>query len=133
MQKYFVPEIILYKMTNLWLSIIVILLIFLGEGLSIYAELIAAKNNSLSSSPPYLLFLKMFLVITLAGGILIAGYMLGFLTFKNIWVVSVTSLVAILILEPFLSYYIFQQWPTKGAFIGLILGILGFIATLFIK
>ena len=112
-------------------KILVIFLIFSGETLAIYAEIFAAKTRSVSSKPFLQIFLKMFLVIILAGGFLIAGYMLGFSAFKNIWIVSVTSITSILIIEPILAYMIFQQLPTKGAIIGLILGAIGFIITIF--
>jgi hypothetical protein len=35
--------------------------------------------------------------------------------------------------EPLLDFVIFRQLPTKGALIGLILGILGFASTILIK
>ncbi len=118
-------------MDILYSKLLAIFLVFLGETLAIYAEIIAAKTHSVSSKPFLQIFLKMFLVIILAGGLLIAGYMFGFNAFKNIWIVSVTSITSILIIEPILAYMIFQQLPTKGAIIGLILGTLGFIMTIF--
>ena len=58
-------------------KILALFLLFAGEALSIYAEMVGAKSNYLSSQPFLQIFLKMFLLITLAGGFLIAGYMLG--------------------------------------------------------
>jgi len=113
-------------------KILVIFLVFLGETLAIYAEMIAARTHFVTSQPFLQIFLKMFLMIVVAGGFLIAGYMLGLSAFKNIWIVSVTSITSILIMEPILAYTIFQQLPTKGAIIGLILGILGFLSAMFI-
>ncbi|MBI1969695.1 hypothetical protein HYS48_03285 [Candidatus Woesearchaeota archaeon] len=84
-----------------------------------------------TTSPFLQIFLKMFLIMILGGGFLIAGYMLGFQAFQNIWVVSVVSITSILVIEPILAYTIFQQLPTKGAFLGLILGVLGFMAAVF--
>lgn len=118
-------------MDSIYFKILVIVLLFVGEALSIYAEILGAKTNTISSQPFLQIFLKMFLIITIAGGFLIAGYMLGFTAFKNIWIVSVVSITSILIMEPVLAYAIFKQLPTKGAIIGLVLGFFGFIATIF--
>ena len=116
-------------MISLYSKILTIILLFLGESIAIYAEMIAARNYSANSKPFLQIFLKMFLVAILAGGFLIVGYMLGFSAFKNIWIVSVTSITSILIMEPILAYTIFNQLPTKGAIIGFILGVIGFVAS----
>ncbi len=63
-------------------------------------------------------------------GYYIAGYILGYKSFQNIWIVSALSITSILIIEPILGYALFQQLPTKGAFLGLILAVIGFIVTL---
>ncbi len=112
-------------------KILVLVLIFLGEILAIYAEMVGAKTNHLTSQPFWQTFLKMFLLITLAGGILIAGYMLGINAFKNIWVVSVVSITSILLVEPILAWTIFHQVPTIGAVLGFILGATGLFLSLF--
>ncbi len=119
-------------MNTLYIKILVIILLFLGEALSIYAEILAAKNQDINSKPFLQIFIKMFFIITIAGGLLIVGYMIGINAFKNIWIVSVASITSILIIEPILAYLIFKQLPTTGAIIGLILGALGFIATIFL-
>ena len=116
-------------MMPLYSKILTVLIIFLGETLAIYAEMIAARTYSVSSKPFFQIFSKMFLIIISAGGFLIMGYMIGFSSFKNIWIVSVTSITSILIIEPALAFLIFQQLPTKGATIGLIFGLLGFLSS----
>jgi hypothetical protein len=118
-------------MNSLFSKILVILLIILGEALMIYAEMLGAKTYTVSSNPFLKVFLKMFLIMVLAGGLLIAGYMLGFSSFKSIWVVSIASITAILVIEPVLAFAFFKQMPTKGAIIGFVLGVLGFIAAVF--
>lgn len=115
---------------ELYPQILVAILIFLGESFSIYAEMIAARTYSLGTQPFLEAFLKMFIVFVFGGMLLISGYMMGFSSFKNIWIVSVISITSILISEPTLAYVIFHQLPTKGAAIGLIFGILGFISTM---
>lgn len=113
-------------MSDISIKILSVALLFLGESLAIYAEVIAAhqyQNNLFGS-----VFLKMFLIITLAGGLLVAGYMLGFKSFKDIWVVTVISIVSIIFVEPIINYLIFQELPNMGTTIGFILGILGLIS-----
>ena len=117
-------------MELLYSKILVTLIIFLGESLTIYAEMIAARTFSISSQSFLDVFLKMFLIFSFAGGVLILGYMFGFSSFKNIWIVSVISITSILISEPILAYAFFHQLPTTGAFIGLVFGLLGFISTM---
>jgi len=119
-------------MSTLHLKILVILLIFLGEALAIYAEIIAAKSNAIKPNYFLQIFLKGFMIIIVGGALLIGGYMLGFKHFKNIWIVTVISITSILIVEPILNYIIFQQLPTRGAIIGLIFGLLGFISAIFL-
>ena len=57
----------------------------------------------------------------------------AFKAFKNIWIVSVISITSILLIEPVLAYFIFDQLPTKGAAIGLVLGAIGLYLALFYK
>ncbi len=114
-----------------YLKILVLILIFVGEALSIYAEMVGAKSNFIASQPFFNVFLKVFLIITLAGGFLVAGYMLGMNAFKNIWIVSVVSITSILIVEPILVWLFFKQIPTIGAVIGFILGAIGLLISIF--
>lgn len=118
-------------MELLYAKILVVLIIFFGESLTILAEMIAARTFSIASHSFLDMFIKMFLIFAFAGGALIFGYMFGFISFKNIWIVSVISITSILISEPILAYVFFQQLPTSGALIGLIFGVLGFVSTMF--
>jgi len=111
---------------------LVILLIFIGEATAIFAETVAAKKYATVSLSFLPIFFKMLLLIILASGFLVAGYMLGIRAFKNIWIVSVISITSILIVEPILNFTIFSQLPTKGALVGLVLGILGFLSAMFL-
>lgn len=117
-------------MTSASARILVIVLIFIGEALSIYAELLGAQKHNLGDQALMPIFWKMFLVIALAGAFLILGYILGFGAFKNIWIVSVVSLTAILVTEPFISYALFHQLPTRGAWIGLACGLVGSVCAM---
>ncbi len=109
--------------------IIPFLFLFLGESLAIYSEVIAAKNIDTFSST----FWKMSGLMALAGLLLIAGYMLGLKYFNNIWIVGVISIASIIIMEPLVTYFLFHELPSKGALIGLVLGIVGLLSALFIK
>ena len=95
--------------------------------------MLLARNNFLNSPPFLKIFWQPFLIMVIGGTLLITGYFVGFGAFKNIWIISVISITSILIIEPVLAYTIFHQLPTKGALIGLILGALGFISTMFFK
>jgi hypothetical protein len=110
-----------------------IILILFGEMVTIYAEMLLARNNFLNSPPLSKIFWQPFLIMVIGGTLLITGYFVGFGAFKNIWIVSVISITSILIIEPVLAYTIFHQLPTKGAALGFFLGALGFITALFIK
>ena len=114
---------------GLYLKLIVLVLLFFGEALAIYAEMLGAKY--VISQSFLQIFLKMFALIAVAGGLLIAGYMLGFKAFKNIWVVAVASITSILIIEPILAWTMFHQVPTKGAVSGFILGVIGLFLSIF--
>lgn len=115
-----------------YVKVLVIVLIFVGETLGIYAELSSARTRYFATGSFLQIFIKMFLVMTVAGAFLISGYMLGFKSFQNIWIVSAISITSILIMEPIAAYAFFKQLPTTGALVGLILGALGFSATLFL-
>ena len=117
---------------GLWPKIFIIALDFLGEALYIYGQMLGAKGDYLNSQPFWNVFLKAFLIIAIAGGTVLFGYMLGINVFKNIWVVSVISITSILLMEPILAWVFFKQIPTPGAIVGFILGAIGlFTATFF--
>ncbi len=104
--------------------------LFFGEALSVYAEMLAAQPSSDQSHGAGILVGRSAILITLAGLLLLGGYMLGYRSFRSIWVVSVTSITAILIAEPVLSIALFSEMPGRGALIGFSLGALGLLATL---
>jgi len=119
-------------MSSNLIKVLVIVLVALGEGFAIFAEMWAAKHYSGTGTSFWQVLLKMFLVFAIGGSLLIAGYMFGLKAFKNIWIVSVTSITSIVILEPILAYFFLQQVPTTGATIGFILGVIGlFVAVIF--
>ncbi|MDD2657454.1 MAG: hypothetical protein PHD04_02195 [Candidatus Pacebacteria bacterium] len=103
-------------------------LLVVGEGINILAEMFSAKLPSVSS----LLELKnlfLFGMVIIGCSFLLFGYAVGYQASKSIWTVTVASVVAILLVEPLLAYYFFHQLPEKGALVGIVLGAIGFIAT----
>ena len=110
-------------------KILAVALLFAGESLAIYAEATAAKAIGTTASF-WIIFFKMFTIIIIAGAFLIAGYMLGYWGFRDIWVVSVVSIASIVVMEPIINLGIFQEAPSRGAIAGLILGVLGLVSAL---
>ncbi len=109
-----------------------IIILFICEVLAILAEITAAKYFALDGNSFWKGFFRSLPIILLGAILLVGGYMLGLKAFKNIWIVSAISITSILIAEPIINYTITNQLPTKGALIGLIFGVLGFIAALFL-
>jgi len=104
-------------------------LLIVGEILTIYAELAAAKlpdNGALALTG----LIRPSLLIAVAGVCLIVAYWMGYHVVGNIWVVTIASLTSILVLEPIVVFAMFHELPSRGAIIGFILGALGFIAAL---
>lgn len=105
-----------------------ILLIILGELLAIYAEVQAARKGFTFAS-----FFPAVFVITLAGGMLVIGYVLGVAAFGDIWVVSVISITSIIVAEPIVNYMVFRDLPSIGTAVGFGLGALGLVVSLVFK
>lgn len=110
-------------------KIIPIILLFLGESLAIYSEVVAAKSPELFGAT----FWKMCLMMAGAGMLLIAGYVLGMKYIDDIWVVGTVSIASIIIAEPLITYFIFRELPTKGPLIGLVLAVAAIFCAVFIK
>ncbi len=119
-------------MTSFALKVTALLLIFLGESFAIYAEIRGAHTFSIMNESFLSVFVKMFPMFVLGAACLISGYILGYRAFQNIWIVSVISVTSILLVEPTLSYLIFHQFPTRGAWIGLACGVMGLGTALFL-
>ena len=109
-----------------------IIIIFVGEAVSIYAEVFAARHYNSTANSFAGTFFKILPVMILGTSLLLGGYMFGLSKFKNIWIVSAISVTSILFLEPLIDYTVGGQLPTKGALVGLVFGVLGFFATLFL-
>jgi len=113
-------------------KILVILIIFLGETLAILAEITSAKYFAIDHNSFSRGVIRAIPIMLTGSLLLVFGYMLGLKNFKNIWIVSAVSITSILIAEPIINYTITKQLPGRGALIGLTLGVLGFLAALFL-
>ena len=109
---------------------LVLLAIIIGEILMIYAEIAGARDNV--SGIHGNMFWKVYLIGALGIWLTLTGYIFGNYIYKNIWIVTVVSIVTILIVEPPVAYFMTRQTPTRGSLIGFILGALGLLATLFL-
>ncbi|MCP1854606.1 MULTISPECIES: hypothetical protein [unclassified Bradyrhizobium] len=111
------------------MKIVAVAAIFLGEAISIIAELIASRRFGKSGGDVTML-LPMFLLISFGGILLVFGYALGYTHLKNIWIIVAISVGAILVVEPILTLLLFGDVPTTGSLIGLLLGALGTLAAI---
>lgn len=116
----------------MWFKFAAVALIFFGEAFSIAAELHASRRALQDPGSFVTIFGPMFLLITLGGALLVAGYMLGYLHMKNIWIIAAVSIGSIVVVEPILAWTLFHQIPTTGALIGLVLGVLGVLFALLV-
>ncbi len=114
----------------MYLKIIALALLFIGEAITVASEMYAARYYEHQLAPASHIVGAMTLAFALGGAFLIGGYMVGYQAFRNIWVVTTISVTSILFVEPLIAWFLFQEWPTTGVVIGIVLGVLGFIATL---
>ena len=102
--------------------------IFGAEFIAIYLEMLTAKTVK-EGSMNVMFGMWMLLWMFLAGALVLTGYYLSYLSFRNIWVVTVISIGAILIIEPLLIMLLFDEMPTLGAWVGLVFAVLGILAS----
>jgi len=111
------------------LKIAAVTAIFLGEALSILAELIASRQFG-KTGGDWAMLLPMFVLISFGGILLVFGYALSYMYLKNIWIIVAISVGAILVAEPVLTVLLFTDVPTTGSLIGLVLGAFGVLAAI---
>ena len=109
-----------------------LMLLFIGEGVFIWAEMVIAHTLKSPQPTDQSTIAKMVAIAVIAGLVIIGGYYFGYKAHKNIWLVTATSIGAILVTEPIISWLIFYEKPTLGASIGLIFGVLGILSTTFL-
>ncbi|MCE9541850.1 hypothetical protein K8R03_04840 [Candidatus Kaiserbacteria bacterium] len=116
---------------NALVKMTAIALIFVGEAFSISAQLMASKKAELSFTTQGGFLIWMLIAGAVGGVLLVAGYIVGYSRFQNIWIVTAISIGSIVIFEPILAAILFRQLPTLGSGVGLILGICAIIAAVF--
>jgi uncharacterized membrane protein len=107
-----------------------LVLIVLGEVFAIGSEMVGSHKYNVEHQSFLSIFGKLVLPIIVGSLCLLAGYMLGYKAFKNIWIVSAISVTSILVVEPTLAWFLFKELPTLGASIGIGLGVVGLIVAL---
>lgn len=110
-------------------SVLPLVLLSMGEAVYIWSEMMIAHTLKQPRLNDNLTIVRMTVVAIVAGLVIIAGYYFGYKNSKNIWLVTATSIGAILVTEPVISWLIFHEKPTVGAAVGLIFGVLGILST----
>jgi hypothetical protein len=91
----------------------VLVAIFVGEFLFIFFEIFLANKfkdaGTISQIFGYLLWVVP--VAALFSLLILWGYIYGYRTFAKIWIITIISWSAILIIEPTLNYFIFKELP----------------------
>ncbi len=87
-------------------------------------------KNAVGSSSKMLTFTLAILIVLIGGALFLGSVYFGMHIFKNIWIIAVMSVAAIVIMEPILAWFFFKQLPTLKIAIGFIFGAIGLIITL---
>jgi len=105
--------------------------LFFGESLIIGAEMWASRF--FDPARPWAVILPATAMSIVGVCLLVYGYTFGYQAFKNIWIVTAISIAAILAVEPLVAWLLFREMPTTGAFIALVLGVIGIITSISVK
>ncbi|MBU1039064.1 hypothetical protein KKC17_02430 [Patescibacteria group bacterium] len=114
----------------IWRHLITLGCIALGESLMILAQVYGAKASSLGQ--PLVNFFKLnnwYGWVTILGALIVLlGYLYGIKSAgQNIWLVTLTSWTAIIIVEVSLNWFVFGNLPQSNVRLGFILVLIGFI------
>jgi hypothetical protein len=107
------------------------LALFFGEVLIISAEMWASKFFNPARSWEVILPATVVSIVGVC--LLVYGYTFGYQAFKNIWIVTAISIAGILVVEPLVAWLLFREMPTTGAFIALVLGVIGIMTSIVVK
>lgn len=118
-------------MSSASLKLLVIIFLFLGEALSIAGLIYGAHGHGVGAQSFLTVFRQMLPLFLLGNILLLSGFILGYTAFKDIWIVNVISIATILLVEPTLSYMLFQELPTKGVAAGFVCGVVGLGCVIF--
>jgi hypothetical protein len=113
-------------------KILPLVLILLGEAISVYCEIAFIKANKNNGNVfSWGIFIKMVLIMLVAVILLLLGYFFGYINIKNVWLISIISVVSILLAEPLIILSLLKEIPSKGSIIGFILAVVGLIIATF--
>lgn len=116
-------------MGMLTLQVLAIILIVMGEALAIGAEVFAAyrvqQSHALGAT-----FQGTIIPMLLGSALILAGYVVGYAAFKNVWVITIFSVGSIVIVEPLIIWYFFHEFPSKGALLGCVLAVMAITSAL---
>ncbi len=112
-----------------WQKLLVIALIGIGESQMIIAQMYGARASMLTGNYWIALQPKQwYFWVTITGALtILVGYLYGITVFKNIWLVAITSWTAIVIVEVFMSWLVFNTVPSGTVLVGFVLVLVGFI------
>jgi len=107
------------------------LALFFGEALVIGVEMWASKF--FNPMRPLAVIIPAIAVSIVGVCLLVYSYTFGYQAFKNIWIVTEISIASIFVVEPLVAWLLFREMPTTGAFIALVLGVIGIITSIVVK
>lgn len=105
---------------------LIILFLFIGESLYLCSEMFVAKG-ALDGSSKITTLGPAILMVVVGGFIFLASVYFGMRLFKDVWIIAVMSVAAIVIMEPVLVWLFFNQLPTTKTAIGFLLGVAGLV------
>ena len=118
-------------MDKLILQILVLATLFIGESFYLYSEMFVARHSASGTFGSKIFAIAMLLVM-IGGMLFLLAVSKGIIAFdRNIWIIAVMSIAAIVIMEPVLAWIFFRQIPSIGAIIGFILGVIGLLMAVF--
>ena len=115
------------------MKLLVLGVVFMGEAVAVFLELYLANRFRGQGTFPeisraILLLVPLFIISFV---LLLYGYTYGFRAFQKIWAISIISWGSILLVEPFLAYYFFQEFPSGNTLVAGILALAAIIISVF--
>lgn len=106
--------------------------IVIGEFLFIFFEIFFASKfkdaGSTSQIVTYLLWAAP--VAAIFSGLILWGYIYGYRTFEKIWIITIISWSAILVIEPLLNYFIFKELPAGKTLVAGLLAVAAIVISI---
>lgn len=114
------------------MKLLILASIFLGELIGVYLEISLASKfetvGSFGEVGKFILLLTPLFVISFL--LLLLGYIYGYRSFNKIWIITIVSWSSILLVEPILNYFIFNELPQGRILISGILAIVAIVISI---